>query len=105
MERCAPTGRAPCWPALDERSPSTATGEAKVVTEEPRGGGGVTITGMVSYMSVQPDWCVLAVIPVYSSFPVTGSILSLQRLPELQPESRNAGQRGSGLHARLQPGP
>lgn len=28
-ERCAPTGRAPCWPALAEQSPSTATGEAK----------------------------------------------------------------------------
>lgn len=27
MEPCDPTERAPCWPALDERSPSTATGE------------------------------------------------------------------------------
>lgn len=43
-------------------------------------------------------------IPVYPSLPVTGSILPLQRLPELQSESRNAGQRRSGIHARLQPG-
>lgn len=52
MERCAPTGRAPCWPALDEQSSSTATGEAKWWTR--------SITAVLTCMSllkvVKPDW-------------------------------------------------
>uniref|UniRef100_A0A8D3E0Z2 BTB/POZ domain-containing protein KCTD3 n=1 Tax=Scophthalmus maximus TaxID=52904 RepID=A0A8D3E0Z2_SCOMX len=31
MQLCVPTERAPCWPALDEPSPSTATGETLFV--------------------------------------------------------------------------
>lgn len=63
MEQCALTGRAPCWPALDGQSLSTATGEGRKV---------VTVTVVVIHLSMLKEENLTGTSP-----PETDSIQSL----------------------------